>query len=119
MKLSLRRRFVLAFAAFLSVVVAAGQEPSAPVPRPALAQPASVTVRYAGSGVIAPVLFPPSVSIVQPRHCVPVNGVVKLSAVVDENGVPRSIQTLHSDDARLNDLAMGLAAQQRFKPGTI
>jgi len=118
MKLTLRRRFVLAFAAFLSVGVAAGQEPSAPVPRPALAQPASVTVRYAGSGVIAPVLFPPSISIVRPRHCVPVNGVVKLSAVVDENGVPRSIQTLHSDDARLNDLAMGLAAQQRFKPGT-
>jgi TonB family protein len=64
------------------------------------------------------VLFPPSVSISLPRQCIQLNGVVKLSALVDDNGFPRGIQTLRSDDPRLSDFAIGLVAAQRFKPGT-
>jgi TonB family protein len=112
-----RSELAFALATFLPTAPAAGQQPAAPVPRPAIAQPASVTVHYAGAGVSAPVMFPPSVSIFQPRHCIPIIGVVKLSALVDENGLPRSIQALRSDDPRLSDFAIGLVAAQRFKPG--
>ena len=111
-------RCELALAASLSVAFAAAQEPAATTPHPAIAQPANVTVHYAGPGVSAPVLLPPEVSISLPKHCFQVNGVVKLSALVDENGIPRGIQMLHSDDARLSDFAVGLVAAQRFKPGT-
>jgi TonB family protein len=111
-------RRALAFVASLSATFAAGQEPAALTPKPAIAPPANVTIHYAGPGVTAPELYPAGVSISLPRHCVQIDGVVKLSAVVDENGIPRSIQTLHSDDARLGNFALEFVAAQRFKPGT-
>jgi TonB family protein len=113
-----RRQLAFALVASLPAAFAGGQESTATTPHPAITQPASVTVHYAGPGVTAPSMFPPDVSISLPRHCVALDGVVKLSALVDENGVPRSIQALHSDDARLDNFAIGLVAEQRFKPGT-
>jgi len=114
----MRREFTFALIALLPASFATGQQPGTPVPRPAIAQPPNVTVYYAGPGVTAPELFPPSVSISVPRHCIELNGVVKLSALIDENGIPRDIQTLQSDDARLSDFAVAFIAEQRFKPGT-
>ena len=112
------REFTTALPLLLLAALAAGQQPGTPTPRPALAQPPSVTVYYAGPNVTAPELYPPTVSISVPRRCIDLDGVVKLSALVDENGVPRDIQTLQSDDARMNDFAAALLAEQRFKPGT-
>lgn len=114
----MRREFRFALPLLLLAALAAGQRPGTPTPRPALAQPPSVTVHYAGPGVTAPELYPPTVSISVPRRCIDLDGVVKLSALVDENGVPRAIQTLQSDDARLSEFAAALIAEQRFKPGT-
>jgi TonB family protein len=114
----MRREFAALLIAFLPVAFAASQQPDSPTPRPALAQPANANVYYAGPGVTAPVLYPSTVSISAPQHCVAVNGVVKLSALVDENGVPRDVLALQSDDARLNDFATSFVAAQRFKPGT-
>ncbi len=114
----MRREFAVALPLLLLAARAAGQQPGMPTPRPALAQLPSVTVHYAGPGVTAPELYPPTVSIYVPRRCIDLDGVVKLSALVDENGVPRGIQTLQSDDARLNDFATELVAEQRFRPGT-
>jgi TonB family protein len=113
-----RREYAIALTALACATFAASQEPAAPTPKLALAQPANVTVHYAGPGVIAPALFPPEVSISLPKHCIQLDGVVKLTALVDENGLPRSIQTLRSDDARLSGLAIAFIAAQRFKPGT-
>ena len=113
----MRREFGFALPLLLLAALATGQQPGTPTPRPALAQPPSVTVHYAGPGVTAPELYPPTVSISVPRRCIDLDGVVKLSALVDENGVPRDIQTLQSDDARLSDFAAALIAEQRFKPG--
>ena len=113
-----RREFAVALIALASCRFAAAQDSPAPTPRPALPQPPSVTAHYAGPGVTAPVLIPPSISISLPRQCIHVDGVVSLSALVDENGLPRDIQVLHSDDARLSNFAIGLVAEQRFKPGT-
>jgi TonB family protein len=113
-----RRDFALVLVALLLPAFAAGQETAEPTPRPALAQPAKVPVHYAGPGVIAPILYPQSVSISSPRHCNAINGVVEFSALVDENGLPRSMQIVRSDDARLNNFAIELVAAQRFKPGT-
>lgn len=114
----MRREIACAVAVLVCAACAVGQEPAAPTPKPAIVQPANVTVYYADSGVTAPVLFPPEVSISLPRHCIQVDGVVKLTALVGENGVPRDVQTLRSDDARLSDFAVALVAAQRFKPGT-
>lgn len=114
----MRREFVHTLIALACATIAAGQEPATLTPKPALAQPANVTVHYAGPGMIAPVLFPPDVSISLPKKCIQLDGVVKLSAVVDENGVPRDVQTLYSDDARLGNFAIEFVAAQRFKPGT-
>jgi len=114
----LRCKFAVALIAFPLAAFAACQEPAALTPKPAIAQPANVTVHYAGPGITAPALFPPDVSISLLKKCTQLDGVVKLSAVVDENGVPRDVQTLRSDDARLSDLAIGFVAAQRFKPGT-
>ncbi len=114
----MRRELAAALPLMLLAAIATGQQPGTPTPRPALAQPPSVAVHYAGPGVTAPVLYPPTISISVPRRCINLDGVVKLSALVDENGVPRDIQTLQSDDARLSDFAAALIAEQRFKPGT-
>lgn len=113
----MRRELPFACIASLFAAVALGQQPGAPTPRRAIAPPANVTIHYDGPGVTAPLLIPPDVSISVPRHCVQLDGVVKVSALVDENGIPRSIQTLHSDDARLSNFAMGFVAAQRFRPG--
>ena len=114
----MRCEFTFALAAFFCSALAAGQEPVTPTPKPAIAQPPNVTVYYVGPGVTAPVLIPPVVSISSPKQCLQLDGVVKLSALVDENGAPRDIQVLHSDDARLTNFAIGFVAVQRFKPGT-
>ncbi len=114
----MRREFTLALLSFLTGTFATGQQPDSPTPHPAIAQPANVTVYYAGPGVTAPVLFSPTISISVPRPCIKLDGVVKLSALVDDNGVPRDIQMLHSDDARLSGFAVAFIAAQRFKPGT-
>jgi TonB family protein len=113
----LRREFACVLIAFLPAAFATSQQSDQPIPRPAFAQPASVTVYYAGPGVTAPVLFPPTVSISLPRHCNHYDGMAKLSAIVDENGVPRNID-FQSSDARLGNFAIGVVADQRFKPGT-
>jgi TonB family protein len=113
----MRREFACVLIAFLTSVLATSQQPDTPIPRPAIAQPANVTVYYAGPGVTSPVLFPPTISISVPRSCIELDGVVKLSVLVDENGVPRDVQALQSDDARLSDFAVAFIAEQRFNPG--
>jgi len=112
----LRREFACVLLAFLPSALATSQQPDTPIPRPAIAQPANQAFHYAGPGVTAPVLFPPTISISAPRHCNQYDGMAKLSAIVDENGVPHNID-FRSSDARLGNFAIGVVADQRFKPG--
>jgi len=112
----LRREFACVLIALLPAAFATSQQPDTPIPRPAIAQPANEAFHYAGPGVTAPVLFPPTISISVPRHCNQYDGMAKLSAIVDENGVPHNID-FRSSDARLGNFAIGVVADQRFKPG--
>jgi TonB family protein len=110
----MRREFAVALWASLPVSFAAGQQP---VPTPAIPQPVAPTVYYAGPGVIAPVLLSSTLSISSQRHCNPYDGVVKLSAVVDDNGMPHSVD-FQSGDMRLANVAIGIIDEERFQPGT-
>lgn len=78
---------------------------------------AQQAVYFAGPDVTAPVLLSPAMSVTVPKRCIERNGVVRFSAVVSADGVPRDITTVHSDDARLNAFALRLVETQRFKPG--
>ena len=113
----MRREFALSV--FLCTAAAFAQQPVAPNPVPGDIPPSSTpAVYYAGSGLTAPELIPPSVSISLPKRCVELDGVVKLSAFVDANGVPNNVKVLQSDNAHLNNFATALVASQKFKPGT-
>jgi periplasmic protein TonB len=45
-------------------------------------------------------------------------GVVELSIVVDEHGVPQQMKVVHSLGLGLDEKAMQAVAKWRFKPGT-
>lgn len=106
--------------AFALAVLLASSLANSQQPMPATASPAAnlQAVFYAGPGVTAPQILAPEVSISRPKHCDELNGVVKLSAVVESNGIPRNIKALYSDDARLDNFAAGFIAAQQFKAGT-
>jgi TonB family protein len=76
------------------------------------------TARYAGPGIAAPEILSPNFSVSLPKHCDDVDGVVRLSAVVDANGIAHDVKTLRSDDPRLSNLAIEIVSSQRFKAGT-
>jgi hypothetical protein len=113
----MRREFAALLIAFLPEAFATSQQPDSPTPRPALVQPANATVYYAGPGVTKPELLSSSISISSPRNCSHYDGIAKLSAVVDDNGLARNIN-FQSGDVRLANIAIGIMTEEQFKPGT-
>jgi TonB family protein len=111
----MRCKFAFAPVVLFASLTAIGQQ-AAPAVSPATA--GGQTVRYAGPDIVAPEMLPPDVSVSFPEHCSGLNGVVRLSAVVDAKGVPHDIKVLSSDDSRLSNLAIGLADALQFKAGT-
>jgi TonB family protein len=61
----------------------------------------------------------PSMTISAPKHCDELDGVVKLTAIIDDAGLPRELKTLDASDLRLVGFATKLVESQRFKPGAI
>ena len=114
----MRRKLAIFLVAFLPAVFAAAQdEPTPPVPQPAITQPGTVTVNYAGPGVTAPTLASSTLDISPPRKCNPYDGIVKLTAVIDENGMARTVN-FQSGDERLTNVAIDILNAERFKPGS-
>jgi hypothetical protein len=113
----MRRELAALLIASLPAAFATSQQPVSPTPRPALVQPAKANVYYAGPGVTAPQLLSSSISISSPRNCSHYDGIAKLSAVVDDNGLPRNIN-FQSGDPRLANVAIGIMIEERFMPGT-
>jgi TonB family protein len=112
----MRREFAFAPSIFLFASFAAAQQATPPTPPPTVSTPTGQTAYYAGSDVTAPELLPPVVSVSFPKHCNEYDGVVKLSAIIETNGIPRNIHEV-SGELRLVDFAIELIAAQRFKPG--
>lgn len=79
---------------------------------------AEQSIHYAEPGVTAPEMPSKNVSISSPKHCSEINGMVRLSAVVDAGGNAHNLEVIQSDDPRLGTLAVKLIRGQRFKPGT-
>lgn len=73
---------------------------------------------FAGPGVTAPRMLYPSVSVSRPEYCNQLNGLVRLTAIVNAEGVSRDVKTIRADDPRLGELADALIPLQRFAPGT-
>jgi hypothetical protein len=113
----MRREFTALLIAFLPAAFAPSQQTDSPTPRPALVQPAKANIYYAGPGVTAPQLLSSSISISPPSHCSHYDGIARLSAVVDDNGLARNIN-FQSGDARLANVAIGILTEEQFKPGT-
>lgn len=76
------------------------------------------TIFYAGPGVASPELVAPAVSVSLPKGCNRLDGIVKLSGVVDATGTLRDMKLLRADDPRLGDFASGLVSAAKIKPGT-
>jgi TonB family protein len=114
----MQREFALALAMFPLAALSAGQETAEPAPKPAVAQPANTPIHYGGPGVTAPVLLQDPAEVSSPRRCDELNGVVKLTAVIDANGIPRDVKSLQADDAVLGSFAVDLIQAERFKPGS-
>jgi hypothetical protein len=112
---SMRRELTLAPVLFLTPLFAIGQETA---PATLRSDSSAPSARYAGPGIIAPEMLSPNFPVSLPKHCNEVDGVVRLSAVVDANGTTHDVKTLRSDDPRLSNLAIELVSSQRFKPGT-
>jgi TonB family protein len=86
---------------------------------PASGQQESQAIRPAETGLTAPVLLPPALTVSTPKHCDGLDGIVKLSATIDPAGLPHELQVLDASDRRLIRFATELVEEQRFKPGTI
>ncbi len=114
----MRSQLASALFIILASGFAAGQSPVASSPNPqASAQPVPLAVYFAGPGVTAPGLLPVDSSIKSVRNCLPLDGAVMLSGVVDADGLPRDMKTLGFFEPDLGKLALSLVAGEKFKPG--
>lgn len=86
---------------------------------PAAGQQNTQAVRPAGTGLTAPVLLPPALTVSTPKHCDELDGVVKFAATIDAAGLPQKLNMLTTSDRRLTGFATELVEAQRFKPGAI
>ncbi|MGA9668823.1 MAG: energy transducer TonB, partial [Terracidiphilus sp.] len=102
----MRCKFVLVSIFLLTWLTAAGQQNAQGIPP-------------AGTGLIPPVLLPPTLTVSRPKHCDELDGVVKFTATIDAAGLPQGLKTLETSDRRLVGFATELVEAQRFKPGTI
>ncbi|MGA8907101.1 MAG: TonB family protein [Acidobacteriaceae bacterium] len=109
-------RCIFAFGLFVLTAsgVAAGQQsvPAGPAPDPAQA------IHFAEPGVVAPKMLYPSVIVSRSEDCNQLNGLVRLSAVVDAQGIPHDVKIVEAGDPRLDKLAATIIPAQRFQPGT-
>jgi TonB family protein len=117
----MRHEFAVALLLLLPVPLgtsADAQQPATPNSAAPGASSSTPTAYYAGPGITAPKLIPIDFSISTPKRCIEIDGVVKLSALVDRNGLPHEVRMLESDNAHLSTFAIALVASQAFKPGT-
>jgi TonB family protein len=115
----MRREFVLASLTLLADSLAAAQQTVPPVPSSASnPQSTPAVAYYAGPGVTAPGLLPLNTTIDQVRHCKKINGTAVLSAIVGASGIPSEIYFLRAIGSDLDKIALDVAADDRFKPGT-
>ena len=86
---------------------------------PAAGQQDAHTIRGTGTGLTAPVLLPPTVTISTPKHCEELDGIIKFAAMVDTAGLPHELKALEASDRRLVGFATEVVEAQRFKPATM
>jgi len=115
--------------AALVAVTCAQSVPSQPAPAAGAAQqqPTSSAragvsgaqiVFHAGPGVIAPELIAPQIPLEKMHHCDKLDGNPVIAVVVDAQGNPTAPLVTQPADGKLNEAALALVAQDRFKPGT-
>jgi TonB family protein len=115
----MRGQILLVLTFVLVATHAEGQHAAVDQPTPPQdALSASSVVYYAAPGVTAPQLLPGSLSIPSVRKCMPLDGVVSLSGIVDTDGFLRDIEILDGNHPGLDKLAIGLVSAEHFKPGT-
>jgi|SRR5580658_7331143 TonB family protein len=84
------------------------------------AQPTRVKVYSIEPGLTAPDLLPLNISPMPQGKCkAKVDGTVQLSILVDATGRPRNLMFLHPLGTDLDKIALGVAAADRFAPGTL
>jgi len=86
---------------------------------PALCQQDAHPILPAGTGLTAPVLLLTTLTVLAPKHCAELDGVVKFDAIVDAAGVPQDLKAIEASDFRLVAFATRVVEAQRFKPATI
>lgn len=110
--------------AFLPVVllaassVAAQQVMPPSLPTATNVHESTPTIYYAGPEVTPPELSSPAVSVSLPKNCNRLDGIVRLSGVVDATGTLRDMKLLRADDPRLGDFASGFVLAARITPAT-
>jgi len=122
----MRHESILLALAFVSAVLGAQQPssqsaPATPLPDfyPPDAAPFSYrTAFYARSGVTAPTLLPLNVVGLASGHCKKLDGTTEISLIVAEDGTPAEIYLLRATGTDLDRLALNIAKDDRFDPGT-
>jgi len=115
----MRREFAFALVTLTTSILAA-QQP-APPEAADVSSAASVSnaiAYYDGPGITAPELIPLNLTDAATEPCEKRDGVVKLSAVVDSQGIPVDTFFLIPLGSDLDRMALRIASLDRFKPGT-
>jgi TonB family protein len=103
-----RRQLAFYLIAF-SAVCAAQSQPASSTPE---------TVYFVGAGVVAPELIPASGLLDEIPHCKKHDGISRILTVVDTQGNPTAPAVLRQGAFELDEVAVGVVAGDRFKPGT-
>jgi TonB family protein len=112
---ALVRRQVAIVLAACSLACYAQREPVDSAPRAEAS--ASQAVFHAGPGIIAPKLIPPRTPVEKIHHCDKLDGKPVIALVVDANGNPSRFLVTQPAEGNLNEAALSLVAEDRFKPG--
>ena len=131
----MRRYVLIALSAVLGTTCARGQEPSPPQPQTpatsspeqattppqqATAPPGAVKVYAPGHAVKAPRLLPMDPPIIWSKKCYnDMDDEVELSLLVDTAGMARNIMLLRPTGSAFDGLAVQLAGNDRFEPGSL
>lgn len=111
----MRYKVLFVFIAF-AVAVSAQQQSTAPSSSSGAAKE---TIYYAGPDVVAPELIPPpAIQIDKIHHCKKLDGNPVIEMVVDAEGNLHNPGVTQGADGKLNEAALLLVKEDRFKPGT-
>jgi TonB family protein len=85
---------------------------------PAAPPTSYATAYYAGSGANAPALIPLNVTDLASGPCKKIDGTTEVSMVVTKGGMPARIYLLRATGNDLDKLALRIAEDDRFNPGS-